>query len=393
MPGVATVESASTPAGPWETERNYFTTNSAGGATVAVGGEEKFYRLLAADIGGTPEGHTALTESYGILETIAGRGDGSGDHVNYWRPEFEGAQATNVNLSRAHITFADPQNNLLVVDEGSSSVLKISTDGTIRTYAGTHAAGFNGDGPAPATTLQLNYPNGGWMGHDGTFFVVDTFNGKIRRIDTNGIMSTVFSVSAPINEGRGLWVNSDESEIYFCTGDEVHKWTPSGGVSLVRGGFLDLGNILGDDRTGDLYITDRDAHSVYRLSPEGVLTRIAGNGTTSGGGDGFPATQTGLNRPRTIQFLPNGGYVIAEHSPGNRVWYIDPAGIIHLWLNGSSNGAATKHVGDGEWFYANRQTAKVSKVRAVTMDRLGNLIVTESDYGFIRRINFHRLNP
>ena len=105
---------------------------------------------------------------------------------------------------------------------------------------------------------------------------------------------------------------------------------------MVRADFLNIGNILGDERNGDLYITDRNANRVYRLDTGGALMPIAGNGTQTGGGEGFPALQTGLILPRSIWFIPNGGYFISEHDPGNRVWYIDPAGIIHRWMNGSS---------------------------------------------------------
>ncbi|HUR47420.1 MAG TPA: hypothetical protein VMZ27_16170, partial [Candidatus Saccharimonadales bacterium] len=187
---------------------------------------------------------------------------------------------------------------------------------------------------------------------------------------------------------------SDESVVYFGSGvnfsTNLNKWTPTGGVSVVRSDFKNLGNIVGNEETGDLYITDRDANRVYRMGTNGTLTAIAGNGTTIGGGDGFQALQTGIITPRTICFVPNGaGYFIGEHD-GNRIWYIDAAGIIHLWMNGNSTGTTPR--GDGQWFY-NPSTPKLTKVRSVTMDRHGNLIIMENNYGFVRRVNFQRLNP
>jgi hypothetical protein len=122
------------------------------------------------------------------------------------------------------------------------------------------------------------------------------------------------------------------------------------------------------------------------MNTNGVLTPIAGNGTIppSGGGDGFPAPQTGLSLPRSVWFIPNGGFFIGEHSPGNRIWYVDPAGIIHRWMNG--DGSDHKRVGDGQWFYANPSLPKVSRLRAVVTDPFGNLLITESNYGYVRRI-------
>ena len=230
---------------------------------------------------------------------------------------------------------------------------------------------------------------------DGVFYVLDTENGKVRRIDTNGIMTTLISTD-PLGDGRALWVKSDESVIYFGSGPGVdlntttlNRWTPQGGIRVVSSSFQDIGNILGDERTGVLYVCDRGANLVYRMETNGDLVPIAGNGTTTGGGEGFPALQTGLIQPRSIWFIPNGGYFITEHDPGNRIWYVDPAGIIHRWVNGSS--ANNFRVGDGAWFYQNPSTNKVSRVRSINADPNGNLIITESNFGYVRRIRFERL--
>ena len=400
--GVVTVQTAVTPGAPWTPRKNYFTSNEVGGATIPLSSSNTFVRLLSVDIStNTPNHFTNVLQSYGILETVAGKGQFSGDHVNYWSNFLEGGSATNMNLSRPHNSFGDAAGNVFIVDQGSSSIAKVTPDGRIYTYAGTHVAGDNGDGPAPATNLQLRFPNGGWLRPDGVFYVLDTENGKVRRIDTNGIMSTVFATTNPnyMGDGHALWVNGDESLIYFGSGPGVNqnvttlnKWTPGGGVSVVSSSFQNIGNFIGDERTGDLYIADRNAYRVYRMDTNGVLVTIAGNGTATGsGGEGFPATQTSLNLPRSIWFIPNGGFFIGEHDPGNRIWYVDPAGIIHRWMNGSS--ANNLRVGDGQWFYNNPAQAKVSRVRAVNADPNGNLIITESNFGYVRRIRFERLTP
>jgi hypothetical protein len=335
-------------------------------------------------------------ESYGILETVAGRGTNNGD-VSLWQSSFEGAWATNVQLSRPHISFGDPFGNVLIVDQRSSSVLKVTPEGRLFTYAGTHTSGDNGNGPAFATNLHLNNPNGGWMRSDGTLYILDTENAKVRKVTTNQIMTTVFT-TPPLGDGRAFWISSDETLAYFGSGDPVattlNRWTSTGGVSVVRSDFGNLGNILGDEQTGVLYISDRDLNRVYRMETNGVLTPIAGNGLTTnsvGGGEGGPALLTRLQLPRSVWFIPNGGFFIGEHDPGNRIWYVDPAGNIHRWMNG--NGSNNRRVGDGQWFYANPDTAKVSRVRAVNTDPFGNIIITESNYGYVRRIRFQRMNP
>jgi hypothetical protein len=115
---------------------------------------------------------------------------------------------------------------------------------------------------------------------------------------------------------------------------------------------------------------------------------IAGNGLTFGGGDGQLATQTALEEVRGVWCLPNGGLFVATHR-SSRVWYIDTDGYIHLFLNGNRNGA---HTGDGTWFY-NPNEARVSECRAVTMDYDGNLIITENDIGYIRKVEFLPFQP
>lgn len=374
----------------WQTGRNFFSTNRLDSAWIGLNFSNRFFRIAAADVStNSPNHFTNLVYAYGMLETIAGKytPNGGQDQVNYWRAEFEGGPATNASLSRPHIAFADPDNNIILVDEGSDSVLKITTNGTIHTYAGTHVRGFNGDGPDYATNLNLYLPNGGWMLDDGTFYILDRYNKKVRRVDTNGIMTTVFTTTVAIN--RGLWVRSDESEIYFSATTAIYKWTPTGGVEFVRGGFSDLANLMGDEKSGNLFICDRGTHRIYKLTPDGELTTIAGNGTTYGGGDGYPAIATGLNRPRMVWFLPNNGFFICEHDPGNRIWYVDPHGIIHLWVNGDRSNAPGR--GDGDWFYNNLSAPKVSKVRSISLDKIGNIIIVESDMGYVRRINFTRL--
>ena len=395
--GVVTVETKSTVDGPWSIGRNYFTSNTVGSARVVITPSNGFVRLLTVDIStNSPRHYTNLLESYGILETVAGKGDSNTDE-SHWQPSYEGEWATNVNLSRPHISFGDPHGNVLIVDQRSDAVLKVTPEGRLYTFAGTHVEGNGDDERALATTVQLNDPNGGWMRADGTLYILDTENGKVRKLDTNGFITTLFS-TAPMGDGRALWVKSDESVVYFGSGDtatNLNRWTPTGGVVSVRKDFLELGNIMGDERTGDLYVSDRLANQVYKLDTNGVRITIAGNGNQGVAVEGAIATQTPLALPRSVWFLPNGGFFISEHdvgnNVGNRIWYVDPASIIHRWMNGSS--AKNVRVGDGQWFYANPNLAKVSRVRAVNTDPFGNLIITESNYGFVRRIRFNRLMP
>ena len=382
--GVCTIESAPKPFGPWQVERNYFTTGSVDRVTLTAPLTNRFFRALAVDISASAAGFSNLVASYGKLHTVAGSGSGGVDGVNYWLPEYEGAAAAEAVLSRPHFAMADRAGNIFIVDKDSHSVLKISPDGNLHTVAGTHEAGDNGDGPAPGTSLQLSFPNGEWVRADGAVFILDTGNGKVRQLDTNGTMTTLFTVNGGITTGRGLWVSDDATLAYFASGKDLKQWTPGGGVKILNSKFKELGNLVVEP-DGHVIATDRGAHRVYRVSKSGNRTAIAGNGNTGGGGDGSLALDTGLAGVRGVWLLPNGGYLLATHA-GSQIWYVDGAGIIRLFLDGL---AGNVHDGDGDYFYS--PGFKIAEARSVTLDYAGNILITENDRGYVRRIDFQRL--
>ncbi len=389
VPGVCTVEWSGAPAGSWAPVTNTFAIGSSGAVTVGLPGSSGFFKVRSVDVSATAIGFTNLVYSYGLLETIAGSGGGQTDGVNYWQSWYEGWPATWAALSRPHFAMADGADNVYIADKNSHSILVVRPEGTIHTFAGTHVGGFNGEGPAPATTLELNGPNGEWVLPNGTVYVLDTDNGRVRRVNTNGIMATLFLATtdgSPISGGRGLWVKPDESLAYFCAGTKLKKWTPSAGVTTLASNFGELGNLF-VETNGDILVCDRGSNRVYRVTPLGNLTPIAGSGLTTGGGDGLPALQTGLYGVRGIWPVPTGGYLLITHD-GCQLWYMNAAGIIRLLLNGA--GGRT-HSGDGLFFYT--PGLKIAEGRSVSMDSSGNILLCESDYGFIRRIRFLPLIP
>jgi hypothetical protein len=392
--GVCTVEIAPLPGGKaapsWQAESNYFTTSATGQAQVPVGASNVLVRLLAVDVSaGTAQGYTNLLQSYGTLTTIAGSGFGALDNVNYWDPGYEGGYATSAALSRPHFAMADAAGNVFIVDKCSDSVLKVTPDGRIHTVAGTHADGFNGDGPAAATSLALSQPNGLYVQADGTFYVLDTGNGRVRRVDTNGVMSTLFAVPGGTSVGRGLWVDATESRVLFCDGTQFEEWTPASGVSVLNSKFNDLGNLI-VNTAGDAIVTDRGAGKVYRVDirgkNQGDRTLLYGDGKNNPVVDGTSAATGSLNGVRGVWELPTGGYLLALHE-GSQLLYVDPANVVHVFVDGQ----AGVHAGDGLWFHS--PGPKLSELRSVSMDNHGNILIVESDAGLVRRIQFQRLNP
>jgi sugar lactone lactonase YvrE len=315
---------------------------------------------------------------YDTLSTVAGKGDIPDKGINGWLSGYEGGSALAAELSRPHFAMADGTGNIYIADKDAHAIRKVNPDGIITTFAGTGVAGDNGDGPG--TECQLSSPNGLWVMDDGSVYILDLGNNYIRKLNTNGNLTTVFKDSSGIAIGRGLWVSPGEDLIYYASSSKVKKWTTEGGVVDYSTGYSSLGAIVVDP-SGHLVVTDRSGNKVYRVNEDGSKEVIAGNGSDSGGGDGFNATETGLYGVRGIWFLKDKSYLLATHE-GSQIWYVDTLGIIHLFLNGRQGDEY--HSGDGEHF----QTPgyKISEARGISVDYDGNIIITENDAGYIRKI-------
>jgi hypothetical protein len=387
--GVCTVESASGLGGStaWVPRQNFFTTNSQGEGSFSLPSSNGFLRLRAVEIyTNTPQAFTNLIQSYGLLHTIAGSGADAGtDDVNYWQPSFEGGYATNAALSRPHFAMGDSFSNVFIVDKNSFSVLKVTPDGRIHTVAGTHASGNGPDTATVATNVAMNQPNGLWVGTNNVIYILDTGNSKVRRLATNGLMTTMFTDNNGISTGRGLWVKSDESLVFYSSGTDLMKWTPAGGTSKLNKQFNELGNIIVSGT--NIVATDRGDNTVWLVSTNtGARTPLFGNGGTALVVDDTLAATNSLYGVRGVWKPPIGGYFLATDE-GAQFLYVDITGVIHILVNGYDD----THAGDGKWFYS--LSYKFGQLRSVSMDDQGNLLIVENDLGYVRRIDFQRLTP
>jgi hypothetical protein len=368
----------------WPPWRNFY---SEEGKTISIQAPPTnpaaFFRLRVFDLNGT-NGFSNFVAAYSTLTTIAGAGGATGSGVNKWLASFENGPATNAQLSRPHIALGDDAGNIYIADKDAHGIRKVRPNGTIVTVAGTSVAGNGPDTAASATSVALNQPNGLWVRGDGTFYILDLVNSKVRKVDTNGIATTLFTVAGGIVSGRGLWVSDDETLAFVSSGTVLKRWRAAVGVDDFSTGYSDLGNI---SVGSSFLVTDRGANVVYTLDfsdTPPLRVWVAGNGTAGAGIDGAYATNCPLNQVRGVWGLPTGGYLLATDN-GSQVWYVDLDQRIHLLLNGSS--ANTSHSGDGAYFY-NPSALQVSKVRQVTLDREGNILITEHDAGYVRKIRF-----
>ncbi len=314
-----------------------------------------------------------VSRSFGLVEHVAGAG--RGDNLNEWDEAFEGQLATEVELSRPHMAMSDDAGNIFIADKEAHGIRLVSPSGELVTVAGTNVAGDGPDEPTPALEVALSNPNGVWVQPDGTAYVVDLGNAKIRKLSADGMMQTLFSVPSLI-VGRGLWVAPDESEVLVASGSQILRWTPESGVTVLMDSFSQLGMVLRVPG-GEIWAADRTAHRVYAIATDGQRRVLAGNGTTLFE-DGALATETGLDEPRAV-WPYAGGFFVGLHE-GSRIVYVDDLGRVHSFIDG----APGAHGGDGEPF--DSEGLKVSELRSLVVTPAGDLLFVESDEGFVRRV-------
>lgn len=335
-----------------------------------------------------------LKAQYKTCTVIAGLGGGNGiDNPNEWN-DAEGLPATDAELSEPHSAMADIHGRIFIADKNANAIRRIDLDGTIHTVAGVNLnelagaatnGGFNGDGPA--RQRLLNGPQNAYAMPDATFYIMDSWNRRIRRVDAAGMMTTVVTDNAGLN--RGLWVRRDGQLIYYCTNEELKRWTPAhgnGSGTVLARGFAETGNI-DLDPFGNIYVTDRGKSAVYRVppnydgssvTPAMIVAGTADDKDSGSGSSGKPATEVGLLEVRGIAFHPLGGYFLATHAGGD-VWYVDSSGDAHLFIQGDST-----NTHDPSFAVPANDENEISEPRSVSVSLAGDLIIVSNDAGYIR---------
>lgn len=170
----------------------------------------------------------------------------------------------------------DKAGNVFVADLMNHRVRRISTDGMISTVAGDGTLGVSGDG-GPATSAQLRYPSGVAVDDGGNLFIAD---GLVRRVSPDGIITTV--------AGGGNF-----GTICSTCGDGGPATSAQVGASGVA-----------IDRAGNLFIADSNNHRVRKVTPNGIISTVAGRGYPMFGctpnGDGGPAINAVLCKPSSV---------------------------------------------------------------------------------------------
>ena len=258
----------------------------------------------------------------------------------------DGGAATGAEIDNPRGIVTDPAGNVYFCDFTNNRVRKIATNGAITTVAGTGIAGYNGDN-IQGTAAQLNQPYRVALDPTGNLYIADPGNNRIRKLAPNGIITTV-------------------------AGNGSANYSGDGGLATSTA--LDYAEDAVVDVFGNIFIADSANNVIRKVSTSGIITTVAGNGYAAGTGsgnytgDGGLATHATLYNPVSIAVDPAGDVFISDQL-NNVIREVNTSGIINTvagtgtFAFGGDGGPAIK--------------AEFGYPAGVALDAAGNLYIVD----------------
>jgi uncharacterized protein (TIGR03437 family) len=217
-----------------------------------------------------------MISSAGLITTIAGNGT-----LGY---SGDDAAATSARLFGTSSVAVDPSGAVYIADSFNSRIRRVSKTGIITTVAGNGVTGYSGDG-GPATSASLSEPFGVILDGSGNLYIADTYNNRIRKVSSTGIISTIAGTGIAGFSGDG--------------GPAVS--------AMIYDPFA-----IAIDGSGNLFIADSENNRIREVSPEGIISTIAGNGKTGYAGDAGPAASAEIGAPFGLAVDNSGNIYMAD---------------------------------------------------------------------------------
>ena len=326
----------------------------------------------------------------GRLYSVAGLGQDWGISTG------DGGPALHASIQATDIAF-DSMGNLFILEWETNRVRKVTLDGIINTIVGPGERSYCGDG-GPATQACFDRPLAIAVDAGGNLYISDSSNHRVRMVNSAGMISTIAGNGQQSFEGDGglaaqASVGSPGDLALDTAGNlyvvesafnRVRMVTPQGiirtvagngtkgfggdGVRAVSGPLSPSG--IAVDAAGNLYIAEYENKRVRKVTPQGIITTVAGTGDTGLRGDGGPATQAWLEPTDVAVDAARNLYI----SDSNRLRKVTPDGIINTIAGGGT--------GDGGPAYK----ARLSPLADVTLDSDGNLYIAEAGAHRVRRV-------
>lgn len=314
----------------------------------------------------------------------------------------DGGPATSAQLGLTEGVAVDSLGNLFIADSTDNAIRKVDASGVIRTIAGNGQFGFGGDG-GPASLAILDLPEGLAVDAAGNLLFADNF--RIRRIDTSGMINTVagngtlgFSgdngpaTQAQIGGAFGVAVDSAGNFYIADTNNQrIRKVDTTGTITTVAGngtaGFAgDNGPAVNAqfhtpisvavDSASNLFVADQLNNRVRKIDTSGTITTVAGTGTPGFSGDNGPATAANLDGPDAVALDRSGNLFMTVRG---RIRKVDLSGTI---TTVAGNGASGFSGDSGPALNAGFSAA----FAGITLDSAGNLYISDSSNERIRKV-------
>jgi uncharacterized protein (TIGR03437 family) len=345
------------------------TTIAGGGGATSGGGQATATSIFPSSVSTDAAGNMYIAQgasiwkvnTSGVISTLAG-----GPVPGY---SGDGGPATAATFFCTNAV-ADAAGNVYIADTTNQRIRKIDTAGIINTVAGNGKQGYSGDG-GPATSAMLALPQGLAVDSGGNLFFADNAT-HVRKVDTNGIITTVAGNGSPLGIGDGgpatsagmipTWVTVDNSgNLYIVDGGtkKIRKVNTSGIVSTLAGGALNtgLGNGDGGPPTGGVFVSMSSvavdpAGNVYISDPGDARVRKVSSGASAS-----PVTAT----PSTLSFSVNAGAA----APPTQTVVIGSLGSTLTYT------AAASTTGGGPWLSVSPDSGNANTVLTISVNPSG----------------------
>ncbi len=295
----------------------------------------------------------------------------------------------------------DAAGNLYIADTNRNQVFEATLGGTLLVFAGDGTQGFGGDG-GPAASAELNQPQGLAFGAEGTLYIADTGNARIRAV-SGGSISTFAGTGATGYGGDGgtataasfraptaLTVDPTGALLVCDTGNHRVRRIGGGVVTTLAGsgvqGFagdgaaatlaeLDSPSGIAVAADGRVFLADTHNARIRVVATSGVIGTFAGTGQRGFAGDGGPAAAAAFSSPRGLAITAAGALLI-DDADNQRVRSISSAGVITTLAGGGGEGTST----DG----ANASQTALRTPRAVAVSSFGMPALADTLNGTVR---------
>lgn len=353
-------------------------------------------------------GHRVYFDPNARIETIAGTGSigtaftaSVGDEYqcsNTGLLEGDGGPATDAHLNWPTGVAVKADGSILVADQCNDRVRMIQTNGIITTLA---RKGYIG--PGPFNAFALSGPGGVEVSRQGHTFIVDTFSHTILQVGPDGLAHVIvghanreglsdYSTPVPVLAAELSYptgvAEDSQGRLYIA-----NYWGSN--ILRVDQGMLEALPVavnhaggLATDAQDNLYIVDNYGEQLLKMSPEGSLTRIAGNGQRGSYGDGGPATEAKLNYPTAVRVRED-GVVFFTDTFNQRVAAIETDGTLYTVVgNGALQSPEDEEFGRLSGDNEDIAQASLNQPYALDLDADGNLLIADAMNNRIRKVTF-----